>query len=62
MIKRLERLKNTVNKYVYGRLTTRSTYDLPVRTEADRKSTTWCTMFELYSLYKVKRRWWMKYV
>jgi hypothetical protein len=40
-IKRLERLRNTVNKYI-GRLTTRSTYDLPVRTESGRKSTTRC--------------------
>jgi hypothetical protein len=42
MIKRLERLKNTVNEYMAD-LTTTSTYDLPVRTGAGHKSTTRCT-------------------
>jgi hypothetical protein len=42
MIRRLGRLKNTVNK---GRHTTRSTYDLSFRTEVGRKSTTKCNFF-----------------
>jgi hypothetical protein len=36
MIKRLVRLKYTVNKYIW------QTYDLPVSTEADRESTIRC--------------------
>jgi hypothetical protein len=43
MINRLERLKYTVNKY--GSHTTRSTYDLTVRTDVGRKSTTKCIYF-----------------
>jgi hypothetical protein len=42
MTKRLEMLATTVNKYIHVRLTTRLTYDLPVRTEAGRKSTIRC--------------------
>jgi hypothetical protein len=41
MIKRLERLKITVNKYMAD-ITTKSTYDLSVRTEVGSKSTTKC--------------------
>lgn len=50
MIKILERLKNTVNKYVYGRHTTRSSYDLSVRTEVDLKPTTKCILLYFHPL------------
>jgi hypothetical protein len=42
MIKRLESLKNNVNKYMTDLRPDRLN-DLPVRTEAGHKSTTWCT-------------------
>jgi hypothetical protein len=45
-------LKNTVNK-IYGRHTTRSTYDLSVRTEVGRKSTTKCTQKLTHLTYLV---------
>jgi hypothetical protein len=43
MIKKLEMLKNTVNKYMADIRPARA-YDLSVRTELGRKSTTKCTL------------------
>jgi hypothetical protein len=45
MAKRLERLKNTVNKYMVD-ITTRATYDLSVRMEVGHKSTTECNVMQ----------------
>jgi hypothetical protein len=45
MIKKIRNVKKILLITIYGRHKTRSTYDLSVRTEVGRKTTTKCTSY-----------------